>query len=386
MTNYNFLFKVLLVGDLSVGKTSLVNKYMSGVFKISSRITIGVDFHTIRMEIRDLVVKLQFWLLAEQPRFQFLLPTFCKSASGAIIMFDITRSDSLLRIPNWIEMIHLYDGNVPIMLVGNKMDLNADREVTHEQIEILVEQYHLFGYKEISVKTGENVENMLKNFTEAVVDNYGSERRQRPPIRKIIIPEFEINKYLKLRLEYGKTIIYVNGKRFTQCKYLLFSIPTKKIRDYDEIRSIDEAAEKLDKRMETHTSYISPETEFWGHCSNLQAWYENSYDTRLLHRNLAFPLLKSLSDAGDTLAKRVFKEEIALRLESGYKSVVMYLINEGFLSYLNENEIDSLVQNPIFVRNLLKVYKSIKDVPVVLSKKILKHYKDRECLSLIETA
>jgi len=384
MTNYNFLFKVLLVGDSSVGKTSIVNKYMSGVFKISSRITIGVDFHTIRMEIRDLVVKLQFWLLAEHPRFQFLLSSFCKSASGAIIMFDITRSDSLHRIPNWIEMIQTFAGNVPIMLVGNKIDLNADREVSHEQIEMLVEQNHLIGYKEISVKKGENVEDMLKNFTEAVVDNYGPGRSQLPPIRKIEIPEFEINKYLKLRLECGKTIIYVNGKQFTQCKYLLFNIPTKKIRDYDEIRSIDEAAEKLDKRMETRTSYISPETEFWGHCSNLQAWYENSYDTRLLHRNLAFPLLKSLSDAGDTLAKRVFKEEIAIRLESGYKSVVMYLIDEGFLSYLNENEIDSLVQNPTFIRNLLKAYKSIKDVPESLSKRISKHYKDIEYLSLIE--
>jgi small GTP-binding protein len=384
MTDYNFLFKVLLVGDLFIGKSSLVNKYMSGVFKTNSRLTIGVDFYSKRILIRDLIVKLQFWLIAEQPRFQFLLSTFCRGASGAIIMYDITRHDSLIRIPDWIEMIRDNAGNVPIMLVGNKMDLNADREVTQHQAEILVEQNHLIGYKEISVKTGENIENMLENFTEAVVDNFGSDRSQLPPIRKIKILEFEINKHLKLKLEFGKTNIYVNGILFNQCKYLLFNIPTKKIRDYDEIRSIDEAAEKLDKRMETHSNYIEPETEFWGHCSNLQAWYENNYDTRLLHRNLAFPLLKSLSDAGDVLAKRVFKEEIAMRLESGYKSVVMYLIDQGFLSYLDEGEIDSLVQNPTFVRNLLKVYKSFKYVPESLSKRISKRYKVTEISSSVE--
>ena len=75
---------------------------------------------------------------------------------------------------------------------------------------------------------------------------------------------------------------------------------------------------------------------------NIQVWVEHEYDTRLLHRNLAFPLLRKLVEAGDSYAKRVFKEEIAMRLSSGYPSVVRYLLNEGYLTYLSVDEIESL--------------------------------------------
>jgi len=127
--------------------------------------------------------------------------------------------------------------------------------------------------------------------------------------------EFKINEFLSLRLEEGKTIIYVKGKRFGQCKFLLLDVSTDQPRSFDEIASIDETAEKLDGSLESggRSRTIPPETEFWGQCSNLQAWYEHEYNTRLLHRNLAFPLLEKLAYCGDSLAKKVFKKEIAKR-------------------------------------------------------------------------
>ncbi len=83
--------------------------------------------------------------------------------------------------------------------------------------------------------------------------------------------EFKINEHLKLKLEDGITNIYVNNEFFNQCKFLLFTIPLEKVSSYDEIGSIDEAAEQLDGSMEGEdTDYydeISPETIFWGHCS-----------------------------------------------------------------------------------------------------------------------
>lgn len=85
----------------------------------------------------------------------------------------------------------------------------------------------------------------------------------------------KINDYITLRIEGTKTIIYVNGREFIQCKYLLFNLRTDKIEEYDEIQSIDEAKEKLSNDMEGHEGRnfcISPITEFVGHCSNLQAW------------------------------------------------------------------------------------------------------------------
>ncbi len=181
--------------------------------------------------------------------------------------------------------------------------------------------------------------------------------------------EFKVNDYITLKLENGKTNIYVNGKKFRQCIRLILNIPFDKIKDYDQIDSIDEAAEinkeSIDQNFDIEKQptfwnrktvigasprsidydvNISPKNEFKGHCSNLQAWVENNYDTRLLHRNLAFPLLKKLTDIGDPKAKKVFKDEIAERFVSFYPSVIKFLINGGYLKYLKKEEINTLFQ------------------------------------------
>ncbi len=156
---------------------------------------------------------------------------------------------------------------------------------------------------------------------------------------------FKINKYLTLKLEGGQTNIYVKGRLFSQCKFLLFSFTKDELSDYEEINSIDEIKEKYDHSHEGHSKKISPELEFWGHCSNLQAWYENDYDTRILHSNISFPLLKELVKARDQKAKRVFKEEIALRFESNFRNVVIFLLKEDYLSFLELDEIETLSNN-----------------------------------------
>ncbi len=163
---------------------------------------------------------------------------------------------------------------------------------------------------------------------------------------------FKINDYLTLKLTYSEeedryaTIIFTGGEEFLQCKFLLMTIPVDKISTFSEIKSIDEAAEKLDGSLEPGTEHepvkLTLEGIFWGHCSNLQVWTEHNYDTRLLHRNIAFPLLKKLTELGDPIAKRVFKEEIAKRYASGYPSVVEYLRVEGYLDYLTDDEMATL--------------------------------------------
>jgi len=153
--------------------------------------------------------------------------------------------------------------------------------------------------------------------------------------------EVRVNEYITLRLEGKKTVIYILGEKFQQCKYLLINVPVDVVSTFDEIQSIDEAAEKLDRTMEREVNKINipPETEFWGHCSNLQVWTENFYNTRLLHRDLAFPLLKELVEVGDLKAKQVIKEEICKRLESGSKTVIDFLSEEGYLAYIDHEEI-----------------------------------------------
>ncbi|MFX0132043.1 MAG: hypothetical protein ACFFDN_00225 [Candidatus Hodarchaeota archaeon] len=172
--------------------------------------------------------------------------------------------------------------------------------------------------------------------------------------------EVQINDFLTVKLRGKRTELYVNNEYFQQCMFLLLNIPKENIQDYDEIDSIDEAVEiKYSRELEVLSSsqkerdfQITPEEEFQAHCSNLQAWYEHNYDTRLLHSNLAFPLLKKLAEVGDPLAKKVFKEEIALRLESGYPNVITFLIEKGYLDILEHEELKSILENPAICQNL----------------------------------
>ena len=176
--------------------------------------------------------------------------------------------------------------------------------------------------------------------------------------------EFIVNKSLTLKLEEGKTVLYVNSKPFIQCKYLLLQIPQVHVNDLNSIDSIDEASEKLSHILESYDDFesivtINPETQFWAHCSNLQAWYENEYDTRLLHSNLAFPLLKNLTEVGDPLAKKVFKEEVALRLESGYPPVIIFLIAKKYIDFLDRETFLLSVLNEKDAFTILEIEKSL---------------------------
>lgn len=179
---------------------------------------------------------------------------------------------------------------------------------------------------------------------------------------KNIPQEFTINDYLILRFEQERTNIYVDGELFRQCTFLLLDIPKANVSDYDEIKSMDEAAVKLSRHHERNKSIIPAETEFWGHCSNLQAWAEHDYDTRLLHRSLAFPLLKKLVRAGDPKARKVFKEEIARRLESGNNMVIAFLIQEDYLSFFKGEEKEFILHDILqkgemdLIRKLIATY------------------------------
>ncbi len=157
--------------------------------------------------------------------------------------------------------------------------------------------------------------------------------------------EFKINEYITVRLEGKVSNIYINEKFFRQCKFLLLESLNSKIEPNKYRDSIDEVAESLDRTMEYNrrkVKEISPEDIFWGTCSNLQAWSEMKYDTRLLHRNIAFPLLKELYMVGDPQAKMVLPKEVMKRYKSGHPTVIEYLKKEGYLNYLPLEFLDKI--------------------------------------------
>lgn len=173
--------------------------------------------------------------------------------------------------------------------------------------------------------------------------------------------KFQINKYLSVRLEENNDInIYIDRTLFRQCKYLLLkNLTLDQISDFIvDFKSVDEEAEKLNHLLEVPDNghEIPPETEFWAHCSNLQVWEENDYDTRLLHSNLSFPLLKRLAEVGDERAQVRFKDELAKTLFLGNVKTVYYLILNGYLNFLDNNELQT-----IFLDSNANLYRKINN-------------------------
>ena len=383
MSDCDYNVKVVLIGDDTEGKAHLASSFSKSYFKTDYKYTIGVDFHVNTLGVLGKTMKMQLWDLISEERFRSLVPIYYRGAMGAIIIFDISKSNFRNNIDDTIQMIREQAGDIPIVLLTFNHHSEEIQAVSGVEVMLTADNYNSSVFTEISSKPNQNPELIFNKLAEHIIERSKILPPPRPLGRPLSTrPEFIINKYLKLRLEYGNTNIYVGGRLFKQCKYLLLDIPVTNTTDYNEIESIDEAAEKLDHSMERgqpRKYHLSPDIEFWGHCSNLQVWYENDYDSRILHRNLAFPLLNALVKVGDPLAKKVFKEEIALRLASGYPSVVQHLINQDYLKYLNKEEINSLLEDRNFIKNLPKWFNDFRDIPKWLSKRIKAKLNDLKC-------
>ncbi|HEC40064.1 hypothetical protein LCGC14_1785310 [marine sediment metagenome] len=162
--------------------------------------------------------------------------------------------------------------------------------------------------------------------------------------------EFDVNEYIKLKLEKGITNIYIKNQLFNHCKRVMIK---KNLEDLENIESIDELIDNaLPENSENDYGLFSkelreikPEEEFWAHCSAFQMWAEKNYDSLFLHRNLSFPLLKKLVEIGDRKAKHILKDEIVKRLESGYHPVIEFLQREGYTKYIDRKELFSILLN-----------------------------------------
>ncbi len=383
MSDCDYNVKVVLIGDDTEGKAYLASSFSKSYFKTDYKYTIGVDFHVNTLGVLGKTMKMQLWDLISEERFRSLVPIYYRGAMGAIIIFDISKSNFRNNIDDTIQMIREQAGDIPIVLLTFNHHSEEIQAVSGVEVMLTADNYNSSAFTEISSKPNQNPELICNKLAEHIIERCKILPPPRPLGRPLSTrPEFIINKHLKLRLEYGNTNIYVGGRLFKQCKYLLLDIPVTNTTDYNGIESIDEAAEKLDHSMERgkpRKYHLSPDIEFWGHCSNLQVWYENDYDSRILHRNLAFPLLNALVKVGDPLAKKVFKEEIALRLASGYPSVVQHLINQDYLKYLNKEEINSLLEDRNFIKNLPKWFNDFRDIPKWLSKRIKAKLNDLKC-------
>ncbi|MFX1256591.1 MAG: Rab family GTPase [Promethearchaeota archaeon] len=172
MNEYDYTFKVMMLGDASVGKTSLTLRYISGIFVEDLKLTIGVDFYSKIIKIDDKNIKLQIWDFGGEERFRFLLSQYCKGANGAFFLYDITNSITFNHLPDWTQIIREHAGNIPIALVGSKNDLEEFRKVPkHDGIHAF-KKYNLASFTELSSKTGQNVENAFKELTNILIKRH----------------------------------------------------------------------------------------------------------------------------------------------------------------------------------------------------------------------
>jgi len=162
----------MMLGDAAVGKTSLTLRYISGFFLDDLKLTIGVDFYSKTTNFKNKKVKLQIWDFGGEQRFRFLLHQYCKGANAAFFLYDITNRLSLDHLPDWTQIIREHAGDIPIMLIGSKVDLKEFRAVTREEGILAAKKYNLSTFIELSSKTGQNVEKSFDVITETLFDKY----------------------------------------------------------------------------------------------------------------------------------------------------------------------------------------------------------------------
>ncbi len=153
----SILLKVITCGEGGVGKTTLLHRYIEGVFLADTRLTIGVEFFLKELKIEGKKILLQVWDFGGQEHFRFLLKNYAIGARGALLLFDLTRPSSLNKIDQWVDICRQNDPTIPIIFLGTKLDLEEQITVDDTIAQRFIEQYGFFTYLKISSKTGENV-------------------------------------------------------------------------------------------------------------------------------------------------------------------------------------------------------------------------------------
>jgi Ras-related protein Rab-23 len=155
----DFVFKITVIGNGGVGKTSLIRKYTKGSFQKEYIKTLGAQFSKYDEKIKGNTVKLFFWDIAGQSQFSFMRPTFYKGSKAAIIVFSHApgEEDSFDDVGEWHEDIKKYCGNIPIILFGNKIDLMPPEKLHDEKAIKFTKDRKFLGYYKTSAKTGNGV-------------------------------------------------------------------------------------------------------------------------------------------------------------------------------------------------------------------------------------
>ncbi|KAG2704264.1 hypothetical protein I3760_06G176700 [Carya illinoinensis] len=161
---YDYLFKVVLIGDSGVGKSNLLSRFTRNEFCLESKSTIGVEFATRTLQVEGRTVKAQIWDTAGQERYRAITSAYYRGALGALLVYDVTKPTTFENVSRWLKELRDHaDSNIVIMLVGNKTDLKHLRAVATEDAQSYAEKEGL-SFIETSALEATNVEKAFQTI------------------------------------------------------------------------------------------------------------------------------------------------------------------------------------------------------------------------------
>jgi len=162
--DYDYLFKVVLIGDSGVGKSNLLSRFTRNEFCLESKSTIGVEFATRSIKVDGKTIKAQIWDTAGQERYRAITSAYYRGAVGALLVYDITKQVTMENVERWLKELRDHaDSNIVIMLVGNKSDLRHLRSVQTDDAQAFCEKENL-SFIETSALESTNVEEAFKKI------------------------------------------------------------------------------------------------------------------------------------------------------------------------------------------------------------------------------
>lgn len=166
--DYDYLFKIVLIGDSGVGKSNLLSRFTTNEFNLESKSTIGVEFATRTIEVENQKIKAQIWDTAGQERYRAITSAYYRGAVGALIVYDITKTGTYENCTHWLtELRENADDNVAVGLIGNKSDLQGSRQVTTEDAKQFAGENQLL-FTETSALSSDNVDQAFRELIVAI--------------------------------------------------------------------------------------------------------------------------------------------------------------------------------------------------------------------------
>lgn len=173
--NYQMTVKIVLIGDSGVGKTNIMSKFLRNEFNEKSKATIGVEFGSKTFTLGENKVQAQIWDTAGQEKYRAIANAYYRGAKGAIVVYDLTRKATFNSTDKWISDLKASgDKRMQFILVGNKCDLEENREVLREQGEEKAKAFKC-AFMETSASSGHNIENAFQSLMDVIYKTFGND-------------------------------------------------------------------------------------------------------------------------------------------------------------------------------------------------------------------